>query len=436
MGIRRNSFYVFLTSCLMVAIQFATQAVLARALGPDARGGFAVCWTFLNLLLIFGIFGVSDANTYRIASSKATISQAFGASVWIAILGWLIIGFSAYGIIHLPLTFFSKASGTEFLLSIIAVGPWVLSIYLIAILRGMFSYKLMNITNLFGASVSLVSVYIFCFLFKLGVKGALIGRTVPAIFVITLVTLKLLPHLVFKDLREGFRQILGTLHYAFRSFFGFFAQTMSVQVGVLVMASYLGKAEVGFYAIALTMVLRILMIPTSLRTVVMPELARQNTADGALVCRSLRIMLPIVALAAAGMALFCNPFIRYGFGKEYLPVLPAIYVLLIGVVFKTASNFVTSYLQAINRPGTSSAIRLLCVFINIILLLLFVRPYGLIGCCAATVLSYILEALIMISIFMRISGTKSWRSLLLQKNDIAYLHDSVCSLVGWFKPRA
>ncbi len=430
MSIKKSSFEILLTRCLLVVVELCTQVVLARALGVDSRGIFAVCWAFLNILLMIGVFGVGDANTYYIACSKYTVSQVFAASIYIGTLAFLLVGFGAYMIIHLPIAFFSKASETEFLWTIIAVYPFVLSLYFLAILRGLLSIRTMNVAQLLGSIVVLVGTYTFCFYFKLGVKGALIGRIVGAFFIIVFVVVKLWPKLIFKELLAGFRHIPHILHYALRACFGFFAQRMSIQVGVLVMACFLTPAEVGFYAIAIAMILRIMIVPNSLRVILMPKLAQLDVVDSVLICQALRIMLPIVAALSVILGLICNPLIKYGFGKEFLPALTAIYILLISTVFKAASELITTYLLASNRPGISSSVKLSGVFINLILLLILVRSYGLIGGCVATVISYMLESFVMICIFMRMSGTKSWRLLVLQKNDVVYLWDSASSLIS------
>ena len=433
MGIKRDSFGVLLTSCLMMGVEICIQIVLARSLGIEGRGSFAVCWTFFNILLMIGIFGVGEANIYHIASSRHTVSQVFGANVWIAVIGSLIICIGAYGIIHLPIDFFSKASKTAFLLTITGVGPFIFSVYMVSILRGMSCYKAMNAMNLLGPVLALVCMYLLCFHFEFGVKGAIIGRIVGQVFVVVFAVIQLWPKLVFKELLFGYRQVFGILPYAFRACFGFFAQRMSIQVNILVIAFMLTRAEVGFYAIAITMVMRILTVPNSLRRILLTKLAQHNATDGVLICQSLQIMLPVVVLVSIALGLVCNPLIKYGFGKEFLPALTAIYLLLISIVFRTATELVTTYLLAINRPGISSSIRLSGVFVNFVFLLILVPPYGLIGGCVATIISYMLESFVMVYVFMRISDTKSWRSLILQKSNVVYLWNSVYSLIPRFK---
>ena len=146
-------------------------------------------------------------------------------------------------------------------------------------------------------------------------------------------------------------------------------------------------------------------------------------------------MVPIIAAAAIALTAICNPLVKYGFGKEYMPVLAAMHVLLIGVIFKSAGELVTTYLLAINRPGINSFIRLLSVSVNILFLSILVPLYGLMGGCIATTLSYTLEGVTMILVFRKMSGIKSWRLLMLNRDDIIYLHDTIFSLATRFKPQ-
>lgn len=427
-GSLRDFLEVFFTACLLLGVQFGIQVVLAKALGADLRGSFAICWSFLNILIMFGVFGVSDANTYRLASSKATVSQVYGVSVWLAILAALIIGPSAYAVIHLPVAFFSKASKGDFIWTIIAVWPFVLSLYLLAILRGTSSYKAMNVMRLLGPVVALGAICILCLCLNFGVRGAVIAQICGSVFAIIFTSLKLRSKLLFKDIVGGFRQIPNTLHYAFRSFFGRFAITMNLQVSVLVIGCFLEPAEVGFYAIAVAMVFCVGVITNSLCLILLPKLAQRPDTSGTLACRALRTVVPLIALAGVGLALVCNPLIKYCFPEEFLPTLTAIYILVNCVIFQATSKIISTYLLATNRPGINSAIKLLCLFINITLLFFFVRAYGLIGGCVATVLYCIVEALMMVFAFVRISGIKSWRLMLLQKDDVAYIRESVYSL--------
>jgi len=240
---------------------------------------------------------------------------------------------------------------------------------------------------------------------------------------------------VWREAVNSLECVPSVLHYGLRAFFISLALMMSIQVGVFIVGCFLPKAEVGFYAIALGIALQISILPNSLRTVLMPRLAKQDNVDGMLVFRAIRIMIPITAVGAICLAVVSSPIIKHGFGEEFMPVVGAVYILLFGAVSKSAGEIVTTYLLAVNRPGVNSFVRFITLSVNIALLSLLVPAYGLVGGCVATTLSYVFEAVAMILVFRGLSGIKSWHLLVLQKDDINYLRNAIFALTTRLKPQ-
>ena len=434
MGIKRDSFGVFWTGCLLIILELVIQITLARALGAEARGSFAVCWTFLSIQLMFCVFGIGDANTYSLASSKATVSQVLGANIYLAFLSCAIVGSISYQLIDLPYEFFSKASRVEFLWIIIALWPWVFSIYLISILRGKNLYASMNFIKLAAPVTSLLGLLVFCYFFRLGVVGAIMARISGPLTVIVFALVKLRSEIHLVELfTGGLKQISNTLHYAVRGFLGVLAQTMNIQLGTILMAFFLETSEVGFYAIAMAIVARIWVVPDSICTILMPNLAQKEEVSDEFISRILRLVIIIVSVVSVGVALISKPFIRFGFGVDFLPVVTAIYILLIGTVARSLTKIITAYLLAINRPGTNSAIKLIFVLFYIGLLFILIPRYGFVGGPLATSFSFVMEMLITILVFARISHLKSWRMMIIQKEDFRYIWSNINTLFARFK---
>jgi len=423
MGVRSDSFRVLLTRSFLIVIAFLTQAVLARALGVDMRGSFAVCWSFFNILLMLSSFGVEAANIYYLATSKYSISQVLGASTWISICSEIVACFLGAFFISLPFAFFQKASEEHFTLAIIVVGLFVLSIYMISILRGSMRYDAMNSMNLLGSLAVLISTSALCFGLNLKVTGALIGASSGPLAIIVGTVLILRKDLRRNEIFVAFRLIPDILHYGGRAYLGYFAQTMNLQIGTFILAFLLPTSEVGFYAIAVSIISKLWIIPDSLCVVLMPKLAQKKGAEADLTCLGLRIILPAVSIAAIGLVFLSQPAIIYVFGKNFAPTLIAINILIVGAVFRSASKITTSYFLGINRPGINSIIKFFCIGLNIILPIMLVPYYGLVGGASATAASYVLESLIMLYFFFKISKISTWKLLIPRRADFGSLKD-------------
>lgn len=433
LGLKCDYFRTLFVQCCLILIAFANQVVLARALGTDLRGSFAVCWSFLSILIMLSGFGVRAANVYNLATAKCTISQVLATSIWIALFGEAVALLLGYTAINLPLKFFQKAAKDEFSLAIIIVGLFVFSMYLISILRGSMRYKAMNAIRLLGPVIALAATFLFCSRLELGVKGALMGAMCAPLVIIIGTPVIIKNNLHLKEMMTAYRLIPTTLHYGFRAYLGYFASTMNLQIGTFILAFLLPTSQVGFYAIAVSIVSRLWIIPDSLSMVLLPKLAQNKILAADATCQALRIMLPLVSIAGLGLGMISHPFIIFGLGKSFEPTFAVLSILIAGAVLRSATKIITSYLLSIDLPGLNSVIKLLCIGLNIVLPFILVPHYGLIGGAWATSLSYVLESIIMVLVFMHVSGIKSWRLLILQKRDLAYFRNNIYSMVFRYK---
>ena len=57
--------------------------VLARLLGPERRGSFAVCWSYVNVLVILSLWGCDSSLTYHLASRRLAPTKVLGGAAWV-----------------------------------------------------------------------------------------------------------------------------------------------------------------------------------------------------------------------------------------------------------------------------------------------------------------------------------------------------------------
>ncbi len=430
MALKRDFLRTLFTACVKVLMVFLTQVMLARALGPDGRGSFAVCFTLMNFMVMLFSFGGDASPSYNLASSKRTVCEILGTSFYISASGVILAGLLGFALVRSGLPFFKKATAGEFALAICAVGPMLFYIFVVAILRGTFRYIAMNCMIALDTIVIVLSTYFLCFTLNLGVKGALLavicGATTTSLTTIVLIRKEIRIVQALKSLRL----VPSVLHYGIRAYFSYFAQTMNIQLGVVVLGFMIEeKGMIGFYHIAMSTVARIWIIPDSLYQVLMPKLAKDQSASANYLCDIIRIVIIVTMLASLALALAAHVLVKYGLGVEFLPAVPAIYVLLIGVIFRSASKVVTTYLFATNRPGINSVTKLSGVGINLFLLLIFVPLYGMMGAAIATSTSYVLEAVIMLFLFAKISKLESLALLVPRVSDLLTIRNLILSTI-------
>lgn len=430
MALRRDFLRTLIATSVQMVVVLGTQVILARALGIEDRGSYAVCWSFMNVLLMLSLFGVSPSITYHLASSRLSVSQIVGVSLYIGAGGSLFAAAVGYAAIHLPVEFFLKATKTEFVFAIASVSPYLFFTCAIAVLRGTMRYVAMNCMNLLESVIVAIGTLLLCVVFKFGIKGALVaGMLGPTIVVLwTLIIFR--KEISINEAIQSFRHVPSVLHYGIRAYLSYFAWSLNIQLSIFIMGFFLFKSEIGFFAIALAMVVRMEIIPGALYEVLMPRLVQNRDQSADLLCKALRVVMIAVFTAAIVLALICRPLVRLAFGEEYLPVVGIVYILLLGTVLRSASKVVTTYFFAVDRPGTNSLIKFLGLCFNIVILLILIPTYGLKGGAVGTTLSYSLEAIVMVAVFYWIGKVDSWKMLLPGVSDFLAFKNLALSMVG------
>ncbi|MDX1389259.1 MAG: hypothetical protein R3344_08715, partial [Acidobacteriota bacterium] len=81
----------FATRILLIGIGFATSVLIARILGPEGRGLFAVAGTIAAIGIQFGNLGLHSANTYSVARDRGKLPGLLANS--------LLVGFGLGGLV-------------------------------------------------------------------------------------------------------------------------------------------------------------------------------------------------------------------------------------------------------------------------------------------------------------------------------------------------
>ena len=415
---KKDFFWTLFRSVGQILIVFATEVILARALGKTSRGEFAACWSFINILAMVSLFGVETSSTYHLSSGRLTFSQVVGTCIYIGISCTLLFSLIGYALIHLPIEFFTKATPKQFMVVLIMIGPYLFFTYVVAILRGKHDFFSMNVFYLLNVASRMILTLLLCVWFKMGVVGGIISAIGGFMVVVLSAAVKLRKDIVAVEMIKSIVHVPKMIHYGLRSFFSYFANVMNIQLGVFIMGFFLAKEDLGFYAIAMAIAARIWIIPDSMFQVLMPKLAKEDHNREISVCRILRIIMIAVAIAAVGLALISKPLIYFAFGADYLPAVLAFNIILIGAVFRSAGKIITAFFFAIDRPGTNSCIKISGLIINILMLVILIPKYGLTGGAIGTAISYLLESLIMVVTFYKVAKIDSIARLIPNGSDL------------------
>lgn len=134
--------------------------------------------------------------------------------------------------------------------------------------------------------------------------------------------------------RELWDAFLVMRKLIFSSYFSNLAMCYCGSLLTIVMGMTTTSTELGYFSIAKFVTDQALMLPGTLATFTLPQLAKEQTAEGRKKTKQHIIMLTLVMLLALALPMFIFPafIIHLLFGQAFMPAAPCLHILAIGMI--------------------------------------------------------------------------------------------------------
>jgi O-antigen/teichoic acid export membrane protein len=396
---------VFVTRVSQFGLGLAVSLALARLLGPGGRGQYAVAILVPGTLYAIATFGLPSSTTFYSGRgrslrslSRVTLIMVAAASVWLI----------ALGLVALPLlekNLLSAAPDSLLRLMLIAI-PFQFGASLMgSILFGRQRVKGYNMVMVAQAGVLFVLVILLVGVLHRGVYGAVFaflattaGASVAVFFELRRAVAADEPGREPVHFRELLTYGMKLYPSVITSFFNFRADVFLLS---WLLAS---DSQIGFYAVAVSLAEMTFYVPDSVSAIFFPRVAattRQDAdASAAQVCRITLLITMAVAVAIVPAALVVFHTIL----PDYTASIPALIVLLPGVVSLSVSKVLAGYLTGLGRPVPVGVAATIAVLANVVVNILVIPVWGIVGASAASLLSYSLNAAVLVFFASRASG--------------------------------
>jgi O-antigen/teichoic acid export membrane protein len=162
---------------------------------------------------------------------------------------------------------------------------------------------------------------------------------------------------------------------------------------------FLMKKEVAVYNYAVEIMLLFLMFGNSISRVTFPKLSRAFTSSASeevniLYSRCLNFSFLILSVLSLFLLFHAEYLIRLILPAVYLEMIPALTILVLGIVLFATFASVGTIFTAKGIPGYGTLAIWICLFVNLVLNILLIPRYGLIGAAVATSTSFGLRVVI------------------------------------------
>jgi O-antigen/teichoic acid export membrane protein len=203
------------------------------------------------------------------------------------------------------------------------------------------------------------------------------------------------------------RAVLGaTLRFGLQGYLQMLFGKLHERVDVLLLAWLaVDPAQIAAYAIAVSVIDRLRVVPDSIGSALLPKLAvLPHEETGAYTARITRHSLLWVCASALGLAVVAPPLLPLVFGPAYSASVPPFFVLLPATVLLTVRRVIANYFTASGWPGFNAGVQGIAAGINVAVNLIAIPRWGIMGAAFASLVSYGFESIATVIGFRRETG--------------------------------
>lgn len=426
-GLARDSLLTIGTRFGLAILILATDIVLARLLGPSAKGRFTLVLLLSQLAAVVVAWGMDAALGVVAGRSREDARRGFANAVlWTLVVGGLavVVACWLYGLPtdvrpRGPLTqLIPNLSAAQFLYGALAIpGELFFALGLYALLgrRKVVAY---NAIRLLRRATLLTLVVAAAAVARLSLDVAVVCNLVALIATALAIilaarrdgTASLHPSrpLLVEELRFGTRVLPGAL-----------AERLQLRSDAFLLNLLVGVRATGVYSVTAGLAETLWYIPNALGTVMFSRAVdpAEDAAGTAVVLT--RVTMAITILLAVPAFVLGPWLVEVLYGSDFAEAGVALRWILPGIVAYSVVAVLSRYLVGRGRPGLATSVMLTGLVVNVVSNLVLIPALGIIGAAASSSISYWVTAILIVAVFLRLSGRGLAETLVLRPRDIA-----------------
>jgi O-antigen/teichoic acid export membrane protein len=383
----------FATRLLMLAGVFGSGVIIARWLGREGFGTYAVLNVTVALALQIGSAGLPSANTYFIARKQKTLGPIWANAILFALIVGVLLAAAVIGLAWLRPSLFGGVSPRLLAIAAASIPFQLLTLLGLNVLLAIDRIKQLNLfDSLAPAWVLANAVVVLLILHKQ--LAVLIAFNAAAAIVLSLVLASYLSRLIAKrresrPARPDAPLLKAMLAYGVKFYISIMAGAIIFRADVLIVNHFRGTGEAGVYAVASQFSFLLLMLPGVVATLLFPRVASSGDDRGefaAQVTRHTTVLMFVTCAGAAAMS-FSLPLI---YGERFVDASIQLLILLPGIFLMGLESVLVQHFTGTGLPAAIPWFWLITLAFNIGLNLIVVPGFGARGAAVTSTLSYAL----------------------------------------------
>lgn len=386
-----------------MVLSFVAGVMLARFLGPELRGIYALALLIPQTVFSFANLGLGTANVvYAGKEPEKRGVIAFQSFAFAAIIGLAVLVFYVIVFCTKPAWFnrFLVVGESNLILASSLVFLQLIHLYLRSGITGANRIIVINIEEVIFSVSQALLIFILIVVLGLGVSGGIIVQLACFAIVVvyfTIMTAVKVPLSTWKPDFSFFKKSLLLGIQVYLNSMAWFVASLIDRYFIVYMMPNSDK-ELGYYSVSAQIAQTLWILPQTMQAIFLPHLSITQANRGILTARVTRLLFVILlpVLAALGIG---SRFIPVVLGSEYQrSVMPFVWFLP-GMFLFGATRPMDSFLTHKEKPLYGAVNGWVGAIANMILNSYFIPRMGIDGAALASSLSVMLMAVITVGCF-------------------------------------
>jgi len=433
-GFARGTAITLASRVVTLVIGVCSSVLLARFLGPEGKGVYALATLVPGLVLTFSNLGIGSATAYYVAQKRFSPREIFGSNLLLALgIGTTGMLVGAGLIVFFGNTILPGVPRRYLILALTIIPMRLLFSYTRYILLGMQQFGKYNLISLLRTVLFLPLLLCTVVALRGGVVGAL-GAGIAAILLVDVVLLLWMRNLIGGvSLKPNLRYIRESSTFGFKVHLANTLGFLNYRIDLFLVNGLLNPAAVGFYSLSVGLVEKLWLVSQAASTVLLPKVAAETDEKrrSELTPLVARTVLWTTAFGALLLVFLSRAIVLLLFSESFLPAVPPLQALLAGIVVLGASRVLANDMVGRGRPMLNAYISVLTLATNVTLNLYWIPRSGITGAAWASTVSYGITWLVRLVVYCRLSGNRWTIVILPQRGDWELYRRTIVALWQW-----
>lgn len=413
--LKNEYFFSIFTKGFMVLLGLLESVLLARYLGAELRGELSYIYSIASTGFLITTFGIYTAYPFERKKRQQHRDVQYLIDDF---MSQVIPLFIFYFLVFFLLAFLSfKKNSTiayvMFLLPVLGFDKVITFVYLI---------EHPNKANLFEVlSNCLQCIFLFlAFLFfPRNVLYGVVYYAIGGIFRIIYYYKKL--NIDFSIKQFKMKTLFEYMRFGFFPMLALLLTTLNYRLDVIMLKQYdfIALSSIGVYSIGIGLSEKALLIPDTVKNVLISKLAKGKDADE--VAKVMRICFFASIVTAIAITVLSGLLVSVLYGTEYKGAEKVTYITIWGTIVMVFFKMVSQY-NVIQHKQQYNVIFLgIAIFVNIIFNLILIPRFGIYGAAIATIIGHFISSIVFLIYFHKVSGMPFNKMIFIQKEDMQTL---------------